>query len=175
MVLVVLVAILLFSGALLLLVGRVVVFGGNRERLQSSLLLVDAVAFDNLLCGDDDAFLRSALSGRPYRKAKRVRTRAVQKYLRSIAHNCAVLQLLLRFVPHEVRRADAQVRSLGIMSLRLRIATLSFWAALWGQWLFPSLDFKPNSLVRAYEDFFAQVKACLGPMSWSVRLYVEHP
>ena len=174
MALVVLLAIVMFSGALLLLAGRAILFARNEEHLRSSLLVIDVVAFHNLVSIDEDVFLRSALPGRCYRKAKRLRTRAVQQYLRSVAHNCAVLQLLLRFAPHEVERIDVQLRSLAAFSLRLRIASLGLWAALWIQWVFPFVDLQPGSLIHNYEDFMGRVRGFSASSTAGRKFLPEH-
>jgi hypothetical protein len=52
---------------------------------------VDLEAFQNLISASEDAYLRSALTARDYRKLQRLRTRAAIEYLDRVAHNAAVL------------------------------------------------------------------------------------
>src|SRR5947199_211786 len=67
----------------------------SETELRSSLRNVDVLCFENLLRTDNDVFLREALSTRNYCMAKRAKTRAIQQYLRWIASDCSIFQVLV--------------------------------------------------------------------------------
>src|SRR3954469_19551256 len=94
----VLIALVLFALAVWL-GRRVSLLQKSEKDLRSALLLIDETAFHNLIRRDDDEFLKSVLTRRNYRTAKRARTRALQQYLRWIAQDCLVLQMLIRSAP----------------------------------------------------------------------------
>lgn len=113
---------------------------------------IDFIAFQNLLRPDDDLFLRRNLSNQDYRSAKRLRTRAVQEYLLWIVHNSSEVQ---RRVSSLVSKNSdtTQAKMLHKLTTEVRVLSLKLWLALWLQWLFPSLDIKPDSILDAYENF----------------------
>jgi hypothetical protein len=125
----------------------------------AALLPIDIAAFHNLLRRDDDIFLRASLPAQQYRIAKRARTRATQRYLLWIAHNCAILQTLVRCAASNSHPAHKQPRSLSLQSFRLRIASLGLWITLWLQWAFPELDLMPGAVIGIYEDFAGHMRA----------------
>jgi hypothetical protein len=129
---------------------------------QSGLQMIDAAAFKNLICREDDVFLRKSLRPRHYRIARRARTRAVQQYLMWIAKGCAHVQLILRSQPHEFAEAPERARSLSALAFRLRIASLGLWTSLWLQRVFPQFDLMPTSLAPVYEDLTDNLKLYMG-------------
>ena len=124
----------------------------------SDLEMIDAAAFKNLICREDDAFLRKSLRPRHYRTAKRARTRAVQQYLMWIANGCAHVQLILRSQPKEFAEAPERARSLSALAFRVRVASLGLWSGLWLERVFPQLDLMPTSLISVYEDLTDNLK-----------------
>ena len=125
---------------------------------QSGLQMIDAAAFKNLICREDDVFLRKSLRPRHYRIAKRARTRAVQQYLMRIAKGCVHVQLILRSQPQEFAEAPERARSLSALAFRLRVASLGLWSSLWLQRVFPQFDLMPTSLISVYEDLTDNLK-----------------
>jgi hypothetical protein len=61
------------------------------DDLSGKTVPVDLEAFQNLISPSEDAYLRSALPLRDYKKLRRLRTRAAVEYLGRVAHNAAVL------------------------------------------------------------------------------------
>ena len=120
---------------------------------------VDIAAFRNLLAQDEEDFLRSALTNVAYRKVRRARLRAVQEYLLWIAANCATLMAVSRLrVTQAELESTVNTEELVRRALRLRLISLSFWALLWIEFVFPGLEIRPFAAVRRYEDVwrFAQ-------------------
>jgi hypothetical protein len=113
---------------------------------------IDLEAFKNILSPDDDAFLRRNLPPFAYRTAKRLQTRAIQEYLRCIAADCSAIQSLVKSsrVGNEQK---ARVQSLIVMTARLRFVALLTWCGLWIQWVFPTLNLMPGSILAVYETF----------------------
>jgi hypothetical protein len=143
-------------------VPRLSLTGKRREELRSTLTMIDLVAFQNLINRDDDAFIRASLPGREYRVAKRARTRATQRYLRWIAKDCLVLQLMFGpAMQANTERAGGKAESLSKMCFRIRILSLALWNALWLQRLFPELNLMPASLVDRYAEFIARMRVYL--------------
>lgn len=134
----------------------------SEEELRSCLMLIDVAAFENLIHPDEDAFLKASLPARHYRTAKRVRTRAVQQYLRWIARDCLVLQLIAApALQSQDDRAPHQEESWRARCSRMRTSSLLLWSALWLQWLFPTLNLMPDSLLGRYGGFVARMRIYL--------------
>ena len=132
------------------------------EELRSTLTMIDLAAFQNLINSSDDAYLKAHLPNREYHAAKRARTRATQRYLRWIARDCLVLQLMLGpAIGANIGNSGGKAQSLGKMCFRIRILSLALWNALWLQWLFPELNLMPHSLADRYAEFIAGMKIYL--------------
>jgi len=170
----VLIALVLFALAVWL-GRRVSLLQKSEKDLRSALLLIDETAFHNLIRRDEDEFLKSVLTRRNYRTAKRARTRAVQQYLRWIAQDCLVLQMLIRSAPTDRPEVEERMRVLAVSSFRLRLAMLAVWGGLWCQWAFPNLDLTPGSLLAAYEEFAARMRVYLTFLDRKRRMNAEHP
>lgn len=143
-------------------VPRLSLSGKRRGELQSTLTMIDFAAFQNLINRDDDAFIRASLPNREYRVAKRARTRATQRYLRWIAQDCLVLQLMFgSSTPAKIKEDGSKAEALSKLCFRIRILSLILWNALWLQRLFPELNLMPASLVDRYTEFVARMRAYL--------------
>jgi len=129
--------------------------GSKRSHDEHTLrfFAVDVAAFSNLLSPDEEEFLRNVLPRSSYHKVRRARLRAVQEYLLWIAANCATLIALLR-----LRISDPELESgpdtegLVRQALRLRLISLGFWVLLWVEFVLPSVQIRPSSAVKRYED-----------------------
>ena len=86
---------------------------------------VDLEAFQNLISASEDAYLRSALTPRDYRKLRRLRTKAAIEYLDRVGHNAAILLRLGEAAEENERSeiADA-ARQLVNTALAVRINVL---------------------------------------------------
>ena len=143
-------------------VPRLTLSGKRGEELRSTLTMIDLAAFQNLINRDDDAFIKASLPIREYRIAKRARTQATQRYLRWIAQDCLVLQVMLSpRMQANIGKSEVRAESLSRMCFRIRILSVMLWNALWLQRLFPELNVMPYSLVDRYKEFIAGMKSYL--------------
>ena len=113
-------------------------------------LPVDIAALSALLNHEDDAFLRSQLTGRVYRKLRRRRSRLVLSYVNRMLHNTSVV---ISFAATVREQGDARQMALATdvvhvaMRARLRLAAVAGRAAL--DWALPVLPIS-RELVQPY-------------------------
>lgn len=162
LILLVFILVLVLLMLMALVVPRLSLSGKRREELRSTLTMIDFAAFQNLINREDDAFIRASLPDREYRVAKRARTRATQRYLRWIAQDCLVLQLMFgSATPANTEGDGSKAETLSKLCFRIRILSLALWNALWLQRLFPELNLMPAALVNRYTEFIARMRIYL--------------
>ena len=163
---------LFFVATLALLMGLLLVFLGCRRfvsrkdgNVAVSIRNVDLLSFQNLICAHDDLFLKASLPRKDYWTAKRARARAIQQYLRWIASDCRVMQILarstsLRSIP------DQQVRQeLSKTALKVRVVSILFWIGLWVERILPGVSAMPISAFDRYGAFVKELQTNFAQLS----------
>lgn len=145
--------IVLTTGAALTILGLLfwVLRGTSIARELPSLHRVDILAFRNLLSEADEQYLRISLSETNYRQIRRGRVRAAQQYLLWIAEDCTVLLALLRAAPLQLSQ---DFKGMALRAVQMRLISLSLWAALWIEYLFPRVEIRPQRALGKYEEFW---------------------
>lgn len=134
------------------------------SQLETSLIAVDAAALGNLLHEREDAFLRTNLGSRDYRRIKRQRIRAAREYVWNISQNAAVLSHIAGLA---LDSADPQIQTtaqkLAKDAVELRWSALRAYSLLVVQEAYPSLDL---SSIRVRERYTNLAESA----SWLYRL-----
>ncbi len=112
---------------------------------------VDLDSFRNLIDSAEEAYLRSNLPTSEFRKIQRGRMVVAIRYVRSTAHNAA---LLLKLSQYAQRASDPEVvkaaRDLANSAMQLRVYSLVAMLVFCLRYAIPSLPLRASSIVVSY-------------------------
>jgi hypothetical protein len=132
--------------------------GGDLQTLAAQLRPVDVSAFCNLISASEQQFLRENLPPREFRSIHRQRMGAAVEYVRSAAHNAAIL---MRLGEAARRHSDPSVRQAGEKllenGLRLRLYAIQVLPRLYLSMAFPKAGPFPDTLADTYDNMSRQV------------------
>ena len=112
---------------------------------------VDLEAFRNLMDDEEDIFLRNELDPVQYSQAKKKKNRVILAYIRSLAHNAA---LLIQLGEAARNSPDPEQQAAGAKlvnaALEMRVLSLTAMVKLRFAILFPPSQFGVTSLTESY-------------------------
>lgn len=112
---------------------------------------IDLQAFENLVCADEEEFLKTRLRGGEFRRIQRERLRATMAYVSGIAHNAEVLlqmgsSALRDSDPAVANAAKHVVDEASKLRLNAQVARVKLLTAM----LWPGIRIEPSGVLEPY-------------------------